>query len=146
MWEIWANLLLPKALKSCPKSKKSPDLVTLVCFCHLQVGINLFFHFGRHFDFRLSQHLATLVTLSSCLDIFWSMFLPFGSATLVTLTSCSDIFRSMFLPFGSAQVIVSLILVSLLFHFDHLQGLKGTFTSVLVNVSTTSVTLYSFPD
>ena len=29
MWEIWANLLLPRALKSCPKSKKSPNLVTL---------------------------------------------------------------------------------------------------------------------
>ena len=29
MWEIWANLLLPKALKSCPKSNKSPNLVTL---------------------------------------------------------------------------------------------------------------------
>ena len=29
MWEIWANLLLPKALKSCPKYKKSPNLVTL---------------------------------------------------------------------------------------------------------------------
>ena len=29
MWEIWANLLLPKALKSCPKSKKLPNLVTL---------------------------------------------------------------------------------------------------------------------
>ena len=29
MWEIWANLLLPKGLKSCPKSNKSPDLVTL---------------------------------------------------------------------------------------------------------------------
>ena len=32
MWEIWANLLLPKALKSCPKSKKSPNLVTLLPF------------------------------------------------------------------------------------------------------------------
>ena len=30
MWEIFANQLLPKALKSCPKSKKSPDLVTLL--------------------------------------------------------------------------------------------------------------------
>ena len=30
MWEIWANLLLPQALKSCPKSNKSPNLVTLV--------------------------------------------------------------------------------------------------------------------
>ena len=29
MWEIWANLLLPKALKTCPKSNKSPNLVTL---------------------------------------------------------------------------------------------------------------------
>ena len=30
MWEIWANQLLPKALKRCPKSKKMPDLVTLL--------------------------------------------------------------------------------------------------------------------
>ena len=29
MWEIWANSLLPQALKSCPKSNKSPNLVTL---------------------------------------------------------------------------------------------------------------------
>ena len=29
MWEIWTNSLLLKALKSCPKSKNSPDLVTL---------------------------------------------------------------------------------------------------------------------
>ena len=29
MWENWANLLLPKAWKSCPKCKKSPNLVTL---------------------------------------------------------------------------------------------------------------------
>ena len=29
MWDIWANRLLPKALKRCPKSNKSPDLVTL---------------------------------------------------------------------------------------------------------------------
>ena len=29
MWEIWTNLLLPKALKSCPKSSKLPNLVTL---------------------------------------------------------------------------------------------------------------------
>ena len=27
--KIWANWLLPKALKSCPKSNKSPNLVTL---------------------------------------------------------------------------------------------------------------------
>ena len=29
MWEIWENQLSPKALKSCPKSNKSPNLVTL---------------------------------------------------------------------------------------------------------------------
>ena len=29
MWEIWTKLLLPKGLKSCPKSNKSPNLVTL---------------------------------------------------------------------------------------------------------------------
>ena len=37
MWEIWANYLLPKALKSCPKCKTLSNLVTLtvaqkVCF------------------------------------------------------------------------------------------------------------------
>ena len=30
MWEIWANQLLPKTLKSGTKLKKSPNLVTLV--------------------------------------------------------------------------------------------------------------------
>ena len=29
MWEIWTNYLLPKALKSGPKSNKSPNLLTL---------------------------------------------------------------------------------------------------------------------
>ena len=29
MWKIWANKLFPNALKSCPKSNKSPNLVTL---------------------------------------------------------------------------------------------------------------------
>ena len=30
MWEIWANQLLPKALKSWPKYNKSPNLDTLI--------------------------------------------------------------------------------------------------------------------
>ena len=30
MWEIWANLFLSMALKSCPKYKKSPNLVSLI--------------------------------------------------------------------------------------------------------------------
>ena len=29
MWKIWADFLLPQALKSCSKSNKSPNLVTL---------------------------------------------------------------------------------------------------------------------
>ena len=29
MEKIWANYLLPKVLKSCPKSNKLPNLVTL---------------------------------------------------------------------------------------------------------------------
>ena len=40
MWEIWANRLLPSALKSCPKSNKSPNLVTLVV---LLIIMNTFF-------------------------------------------------------------------------------------------------------
>ena len=34
MCKIWANELLPKALKRCPKSNKSPNLVTLNCRVH----------------------------------------------------------------------------------------------------------------
>ena len=30
MWEIWAIKLLPVALKTCPKSNKSPNLFTLI--------------------------------------------------------------------------------------------------------------------
>ena len=33
MWEIRANELLPKALKTCPKSNKLPNLVTLESYC-----------------------------------------------------------------------------------------------------------------
>ena len=41
MWEIWANRLLSKALKSCPKSNKSPNLVTLVVtfFCRKNASL-----------------------------------------------------------------------------------------------------------
>ena len=38
MWEICANKVLPKAFKSCPKSNKSPDLVTLLASKYLQLG------------------------------------------------------------------------------------------------------------
>ena len=42
MGEIGANSLLPKALKSCPKSIKSPNLVTLVIIKISLVGLMLF--------------------------------------------------------------------------------------------------------
>ena len=29
MWAIWVKQLLPQAFKSCPKSNKLPNLVTL---------------------------------------------------------------------------------------------------------------------
>ena len=35
IWEIWANKLLPEALKTCPKSNKSPNLVTLQAYSML---------------------------------------------------------------------------------------------------------------
>ena len=38
MWEIWAILMLPKALKSCPKSNKLPNLVTLIVAHWFQKG------------------------------------------------------------------------------------------------------------
>ena len=38
MCEIWANELFPQALKSCPKSNKSPNLVTLRPLLLLSLG------------------------------------------------------------------------------------------------------------
>ena len=35
----WANLLLPKALKSCPKHKKSPNLVKMTSIHILQSSL-----------------------------------------------------------------------------------------------------------
>ena len=50
MWEIWANSLLLKALKSSPKSNKLPNLVTLFVTPYNRVEVvaliiksNLFF-------------------------------------------------------------------------------------------------------
>ena len=39
MWEIWANKFLPMALNSCPKSNKSPYLVTLVTIDQFSCGV-----------------------------------------------------------------------------------------------------------
>ena len=50
MKEIWGNKLLPKALKSCPKSTKSPNLVTLLqCYTSVRIVVfsTLFFNYYR---------------------------------------------------------------------------------------------------
>ena len=46
MWKIWANELLPKSLKSCPKFNKLPNLVTLQvvyfsgCLCQVLIAFS----------------------------------------------------------------------------------------------------------
>ena len=48
--------MLPKALKSCPKSNKSPDLVTLThshSLFHFQKMIHNFLHKKNHFNYDL---------------------------------------------------------------------------------------------
>ena len=61
MWEIWPNKLLPKALKSCPKSNKSPDLVTLL-------DIYLSNHALIPTSRRHSRHTLTTL-LQSCFTV-----------------------------------------------------------------------------
>ena len=41
MWKIWTNKLLPKALKSCQKSNKLPNQVTLFLIQNLRSPFNL---------------------------------------------------------------------------------------------------------
>ena len=48
--EIWANSLLPKALKTCPKSNKSHNLATL----NLRLNAREF-QFTCKFDFSISS-------------------------------------------------------------------------------------------
>ena len=58
MWEIWANQLLPKAFKSCPKSNKSPNLVTLVGDDNWTQEKHLrFFHGSCHLNVSLDCEL-----------------------------------------------------------------------------------------
>ena len=40
MSEIWANQLWPKALKSCPNSNISPNLVTLLATKHAAKAVS----------------------------------------------------------------------------------------------------------
>ena len=63
MWKIRANKLLPKALKSCPKSNKSPNLVALVTFIF-------------HRSLFLLDYLPMLLVFSLVLSfdlMLWSM-------------------------------------------------------------------------
>ena len=59
MWMIWTNKLLPKALKSCPKSNKSPNLVTLsACLGgnYFQIKVTRFQYFVRLDDTYMKEN------------------------------------------------------------------------------------------
>ena len=60
MWEIWANSLLQKALKSCPKCKKSPTLVTLI--------VNIRQHHGQFPKSVLGQSRRRLYHCTQLMD------------------------------------------------------------------------------
>ena len=74
MRKIWANQLLPKALKSCPKSNKSPNLITLVerenfCFkgeiiFQMQKSIRIILFQRRHF----SVHVDSILLALKCVE------------------------------------------------------------------------------
>ena len=56
MWEIWANLLLPKALKSCQKFKILPNRVTLIIIKSMQFrSDNPVVNITKHFIWRKSR-------------------------------------------------------------------------------------------
>ena len=64
MWEIWAKYLLPKALKSCPKFNKSPNLVTL--------AVGRYSHSDVQFAASISLYLS--LSISHVLNIFFCWF------------------------------------------------------------------------
>ena len=59
MWEICANYLLPRALKSCPKSNKLPNLVTLPC---------------TEEEWKTDSSILLLNSLFSCSGVFFFRF------------------------------------------------------------------------
>ena len=78
--------MLPKALKSCPKSNKSPDLVTLThshSLFHFQKMIHNFLHKKNHFNYDLigGHRHETILFLRN-------EFAP-GCANLFTYKKCS---------------------------------------------------------
>ena len=70
MQEIWTNSLLPKALKSCPKSNKSPNLVTLINTVNKNntfSGFNMTTIETMHFDtckWTISWSLGVVFTIA----------------------------------------------------------------------------------
>ena len=95
MGKIWANSLLPKALKGCPKSKISPNLVTLVPFLFLfQLQLVVLFlsatclylysffsllcssQFNFFFPYLFSLLLESMYNRSNFLCFSCTMYLP----------------------------------------------------------------------
>ena len=65
MWEIWANELLPNALKSGPKSNKSPNLVALVFLYFLKlIKTSFYFHHFRLLGFLFRKSLRAMMLCS----------------------------------------------------------------------------------
>ena len=78
MWEIWANELLPKALKSWQKSNKLPNLVTLVVSkweSIRNVGMpQTFSHLSQDFELIAFANWSALSYTLSCVDKIKSLF------------------------------------------------------------------------
>ena len=106
MWEIWANLLLPKALKSCPKSKKSPNLVTLwlLWIVFTEHSSSFFFlcskweasivhHIFRHLHLMPRQISTKMNLISSAVLLITSYSLAAASNSSKCLQKCLKLCR-----------------------------------------------------
>ena len=81
MWEIWANKFLPKALRSCPKSNKSPNLATLLPIL-IWPKLGFFWQVEFFSDSSINNFAAvvgsSVTRLGNLLD-FGQLFKAFGS-------------------------------------------------------------------
>ena len=111
MWEISANLLLPKALKSCPNSNKSPNLVTLIamqskqfhpndrksaanCFKWTFICICLYFRIFSQCD-QIGRFLKSLD------DICSLKIAKFDDGILGRVNSMDSLVKTTVTPFGA---------------------------------------------
>ena len=81
--EVWANYLLPKALQSCPKSIKSPNLVTLSVSCFWSSNTDMFKPIWLKFvqscgdlipNWSIIVHFEISITLIGILTYVWHLY------------------------------------------------------------------------